>query len=401
MAVAELADLSEAMDIAVKVDFDACTPRDRRHAVSAIARLESQLMALRATVAEAYERHNDWAGYGHPSAAAGVRETARVPMHSARSAIALGRASRRMPVTHAALADGSLTPAHALRLRPTSKRASFAGEGETLLVEQAQTLRWAEWLEVVEYWEQLADDAEHEPDGGDPRDERATLHVSQLLDGMGKVDGVLDPVGFAAVEEALHRIERELFEQDWRETRERLGGDATPDQMPRTPAQRRAAALVEMAYRATTAPKDGKRPLPLVVIHTDPDTFNTELARVLDVEPPALLGTARKSELDSGTVVPPTVMMRAALHGTVRRLVYSSPSHVLDYGREVRLFQGQLRQAIIHAARRCAVPGCDVRASRCEIDHVEPERAGGPTAAHNGQPLCRSDHRHKSRHEPG
>ena len=142
-----------------------------------------------------------------------------------------------------------------------------------------------------------------------------------------------------------------------------------------------------------TAPKDAKRPLPLVVIHTDLDTFNRELARVLHVEAPAPLGTERVCELDSGSSIAPNEMIRLALHGTVRRLVCDSPSHVLDYGHDVRLFTGKLRQAIIHAARTCAAPGCEVRASRCEIDHVLPAAVGGRTESGNGRPLCTSDHR--------
>ena len=89
MAVAELTDLNEAMDVAVKVDFAACTPRERREAVASIARLESQLLALRAEIVGAFERENDWAGYGYTSPAAGVREIAKVPMKQARQSVSL------------------------------------------------------------------------------------------------------------------------------------------------------------------------------------------------------------------------------------------------------------------------------------------------------------------------
>ena len=68
----------------------------------------------------------------------------------------------------------------------------------------------------------------------------------------------------------------------------------------------------------------------------------------------------------------------------------------------MRLFTGMLRQAIIHAARTCAADGCEERASRCEIDHIQPvAAAGGETKASNGRPLCRTDHRHRTRTDPG
>ena len=400
MALAEVTDVSEAMEILAKVDFHACEPRDRRHSLAALAKLESQLMAVKAELVSAYDAEKDWSSVGHRSPAVGVSKTAKVPMPVARRAVALGRSKRAMPLTFESLASGRLSTAHANRLRQTAKRREFTeAGGEDFLLRQASVLPWKDWLTVVGTWEQAVDD-HNEPDPtGDPREAQASFNASPLMDGMGRLDGVLGPVGFEAVEEALHRIENDLFNDDWAEAVARVGKDATADDLARTPAERRAAALVEMAHRAMTAPADGKRPLPLIVIHTDPDTFNREFARVVGIEAPEPLGTARRCELDSGVAIRPSEMIRQALHGTVRRLVYTSKSHVLDYGTEVRLYRGALRQAIIHAARTCAEDDCDVRASRCEIDHRVPAVAGGPTNAANGQPLCPGGHRHKSRNQ--
>lgn len=401
MALAETIDVSEAIEILAKVDFGAVEPGERRRCLALVAQIEAQWTAAKAALIGEYDTKKDWAAVGHRSPAVGVGRTAKMPIPAARQAVSLGRALRRMPETQAALATGSITTMHAMRLRPTSKRPQFAAGGEAFLVEQASVLSWKDWLTAVNTWESYADD-ENAPDAdGDPRDQHAYFNASALMDGMGRLDGVLGPVGFEAFEEALHRIENELFNDDWAEAVQRAGAAATPDDLSRTPAQRRAAALVEMAHRAMTAPANGKRSLPLVVIHTDPDTFNRELARVLGVEPPTPLGTARLCELDSGTAIRPSEMIRLALHGTVRRLVYTSKSHVLDYGTGVRLYRGALRQAIIHASRTCDEPECDVRASRCEIDHRQPAAVGGPTSAANGHPLCRPGHRHKSRTEPG
>lgn len=401
MALAETTDVSEAMEILAKVDFGAVEPGERRRCLAMIGTIDAQWAAAKASLLGEYDTKKDWAAVGHRSPAVGLCKTAKVPMPAARQAVALGRALRKMPETQAALASGSITTAHAMRLRPTSRRPQFASGGERLLVEQAALLSWRDWLTAVDTWESYADD-ENNPDAdGDPREAKAFFNASPVLDGMGRLDGLLGPVGFEAFEEALHRIENDLFNDDWAEAVERVGKDATPDDLARTPAQRRAAAVVEMAHRAMTAPADGKRPLPLIVIHSDPDTFNHELARVVGIEAPAPLGTARMCELDSGVAIRPSEMIRQALHGTVRRLVYTSKSHVLDYGTEVRLFRGALRQAIIHAARTCREPDCDIRASRCEIDHRIPAAAGGPTSAANGQPLCPGGHRHKSRTDPG
>ncbi len=390
-------DLERALDAALQVDLGSATPRDRRRAVARLGRLDAKVTALQAKVVGEFDAKKDWAGFGYPSASAGVREMAGVPAQTARRLVGLGRDLRRMPETEAALAAGTITTSHAQRLRSTATRAEFADGGEAFLLEQAGELRWRPWLKVVATFEDVVDEANQPDPACEPIDvdepaDHGTFHASATMDGLGELRGALDPVGFEAFEEALHRIERELFQQDWKRLVEEHGLAATVSIMP-PPSQRRARALVEMAYRAMTAPADGKRPLPLVVIHTDVDTFNRELAGLLHVDAPAPLGTERLCELDSGTVIAPDQMIRWALHGTVRRLVYDSPSHVLDYGRDARLFTGKLREAIVHAARTCAAEGCEVRASRCEIDHVAPWVPDGRTEAANGRPLCTADHR--------
>src|SRR5262249_57979031 len=90
------------------------------------------------------------------------------------------------------------------------------------------------------------------------------LHISETLDGSFVVDGRLDPIGGTEVATALRRIERELFEVDWNQAKELHGDDVTVEHLARTPAQRRADALVEMARRAMAMPAGGPVPRPLL-----------------------------------------------------------------------------------------------------------------------------------------
>jgi hypothetical protein len=59
----------------------------------------------------------------------------------------------------------------------------------------------------------------------------------------------LYPVSGQIVHTTLSMIERELFEADWADAKQRLGRDLLITDLSRTPAQRRADALVEMATR--------------------------------------------------------------------------------------------------------------------------------------------------------
>ena len=65
---------------------------------------------------------------------------------------------------------------------------------------------------------------------------------------------MLDPIGGAMFHTALRRIERELYRADKR------------DGVTRTTAERLAAALVEMAKRATACPADAQKPGPLLMV---------------------------------------------------------------------------------------------------------------------------------------
>src|SRR5690606_26806595 len=68
------------------------------------------------------------------------------------------------------------------------------------------------------------------------------------------------------VSTTLQAIEQELFEADWAAAKARLGREPLVMELDRTPAQRRADALVEMATRARTAPPGGRRPAPLFTV---------------------------------------------------------------------------------------------------------------------------------------
>jgi hypothetical protein len=364
--------------------------------VDRFRRLKAQLAAVEADLIGVYDAAFDWAVGEHRSAATAMRHHGRMHGGEAAGLVALARALRTMPGTTAALADGAITVNHARRLAKAAARPEFAGDGEAFLVGKAGCLSFKDFARAVTHWENVVDEArrgDDDPEPPDPRETKRRLHVSKTLDDMGRLDGWLDPIGHATFHEALRRIEAEFFDADWQQAKKKFGDAVTIDRLWRTPAQRRADALVEMAIRASTSPADGRRPLPLVIIHTDVDTFEHALARVLGAEPPERLGTERLCELDDGTVISPTQMIEQALLGHVRRLVYEAPGVILDYGRTRRLFTGALRQAICARDRQCAHDGCEIPARHCEIDHIQPWDNGGVTSHRNGKARCSFHHR--------
>ncbi len=110
-----------------------------------------------------------------------------------------------------------------------------------MLVGFARSLSFADFNRAVSHWERVVDENRNDGDDPpDPREEKRALYLSTTLDGRGRLDGWLDPIGYSDFAEALRRIEREFFEADWALAREEHGDAVTADMLWRTPAAPRA-----------------------------------------------------------------------------------------------------------------------------------------------------------------
>lgn len=152
--------------------------------------------------------------------------------------------------------------------------------------------------------------------------------------------------------------------------------------MARTPAQRRADALVEMARRATAVPDGARAPSPLFTVLVDYPTL-----------------AGRTCELASGTVVSPGSLVPWLAEADFERVVFDPAGRVIDVGAKRRLFAGATRRAIQVRQRRCFHAFCDEPAVECEIDHVQPWSCDGDTVQDNGRPACRFHNRWRN-HSP-
>ena len=104
------------------------------------------------------------------------------------------------------------------------------------------------------------------PRGADEADEarRATrnVYLESSYAGLWLGQMTLDPISGAIVAGELDRLERQLFDADCAEAKERLGRRPRLDELARTSAQRRADALVEMATPAARRTARGHPPRP-------------------------------------------------------------------------------------------------------------------------------------------
>jgi hypothetical protein len=171
-----------------------------------------------------------------------------------------------------------------------------------------------------------------------------------------------------------------LFDVDWAAAREQLGEGVTVADLARTPAQRRADALVEMARRAGAVPAGARLPEPLFSVVVGYETL-----------------AGRICELAHGTVVSPGSLLPWLTEAWVERVVFDGPDRVMNVGVRRRLFSGATRRAVEVRDRQCFEELCDVPAEQCEIDHIQPWAEGGLTVEGNGRPACAYHNRRRHR----
>jgi hypothetical protein len=351
--------------------------------IKALQRELSRFEALVTMAVAAFDTSGDWATDGARSAAAWVATACHLPRAQAGRQVRRGRTMRHLPLCAEAWADGDITAAHfdtVAAVRRPSTEDTLARD-EELLVRQAKRLRFEHFTRAVSYWDQLAD-----PDGteeaAEERRARRDVYLAASISGMYLGKMTLDPISGAIVSSELERIEKELFEADWARAREELGHEPTVGELWRTPSQRRADALVEMATRSGTAPADGRRPAPLFSVLVGWETLG---GRIL--------------ELAQGAAVTPGSVVPWLEHSYLERAVFE-PGGRIEVSALARFFSGSTRRAIELRDRECQHPFCDVRSDRCQADHITTWVDGGLTTQENGRLLCGYHNRLRNQRPP-
>ncbi|MGH9085208.1 MAG: DUF222 domain-containing protein [Acidimicrobiales bacterium] len=367
-------------------DLDGLADGELTETVLGLQRLRGALGVAEARVLARWDARKVWRDDGARTAAAWLAAKQHLPVQTARQRLRHARAMRTLPEVERAWRVGEIDRTHLITLlgaRTPRTRDAFETDHKVLL-DAARTMGFADFKRRCDVWESLVDPDGAEQGADADRDARE-VHLSQSFGGMWFGRMTLDPISGEIVQRTLSPIERELFDADWAEAKERLGRDPMVFELRRTPAQRRADALVEMATRARTAPADGRRPAPLFSVLVGYETLAG----------PTL-------ELFNRTVLTPGTAARWLTEADVERIVFDTPSRVIDVGAQRRFFRGALRRAIEIRDRTCFHPLCDEVPDRLEIDHIHEAARGGATTQVNGRGGCGFHNRLRNRHpDPG
>jgi hypothetical protein len=109
-------------------------------------------------------------------------------------------------------------------------------------------------------------------------------------------------------------------------------------------------------------------------------------------------GTPFTARLADGTPLPTERARQILLNAGFSTLVLGTDGHPLYLGRRVRCATPAQRRVLLTRYATCAVHGCEIPATGCQVDHVFGWDNGQPTDLDHLVPCCAFHNRYKARH---
>ena len=355
---AELVDqLHGLVDVLSSLDSGACTPGELQQLLVRLENERARLAVATASVACEWEQRGAWQADGSLRPQLALAREARRDHEVVRRELRRARMLSQMPHTRQAVLAGRLSLDHVdlLVRHATATRFELFRLCEAWLVEQCASCQlFDDARRAVQYWAAWADD---QLGLSRERPAPSTLYASRSqVTGEWWLDGHLGAIDGDIVVRELRRLERQILLED------RKRGEC------RTPAQRRAAALVCMATRSVNATGVTARPLFEVIV-------GDETARHL-------------CQLASGAVLHPDDLADHVDTAVMETFLFDGQNTVLAVSKQ-RTFRGALRRAVQVRDRRCQHSSvCPAPAIESDVDHRTPAARGGPTSQFNGAVEC-------------
>jgi hypothetical protein len=302
---------------------------------------------------------------GNITAASWIARTCGMSITSAADRICVGSQLESLPKVAAALGSGEISFQSASAL--CHLRDQLGDKAE--LFDEDEMLEYGREYSVFEL-RKLCDVARHtaDPDGffNDAEENfiRRRLHISQMSDGLFRVDAVLDPVAGAALKTAVDVLAQPRGSED-----------------ERTAKQRRADAVGELAMHAMdqgTLPRRHS-----VKPHINLTMTLEGLKGELGVPP---------ADLDLSLPISIRTAERIACDCTMSRVLLAD-SMVIDVGRATRTVSAPTMRALRVRDKGCRFPGCDRQVNWSNPHHIKFWARGGSGNLPNLVLLCYFHHR--------
>jgi uncharacterized protein DUF222/HNH endonuclease len=304
-----------------------------------------------AKLAAQFAETDYWDEDGSVSPIDWIRINCHMTQNTAAGAVAVGEKIPELVHSVAAMVYGDVGFAH---LPVMARTAEALGDRfhELLLLEQARECSPGKFFHVCRHYRHSMDARgyleEQENLAGLRR-----LHLSTAEDGCLLIHGELDPVGGAAVRNALEPLARKSGRHD-----------------DRSPEMRMADALVELASGSQTV----------------------QLQVTSSVETLLGLVGAPGAEMQFSLPISSKTVERFACDCSISRILLQD-SLVIDVGRSKRTAGAPVRRALDARDGHCRWPGCERPAKWSAAHHVVHWIHGGATDLDNLVLLCHRHHR--------
>ncbi|HYU62750.1 MAG TPA: DUF222 domain-containing protein, partial [Verrucomicrobiae bacterium] len=248
------------------------------------------LEAIFATGVRRFDKSGEYKADGALSLTAWLRWKCKLSGGAAMERVEIARQLAKLPETAAAFANGDVGFQHVAVLARTAEHVGAAAvrKEEGILLQAAQTMDPGQFTTVAKNFEHRVDAAGALAEANRAY-ERRYFHIGEPVDGVVRLDGVLDAEGGATLRTALQAFMKPVKDDD------------------RSYGQRNADALVELGRQGSGSKRDGAGPRPQLIIRASLDT---------------LAGTrgAPAGELEGGGTVPAETVQRYACDSAISRI---------------------------------------------------------------------------------
>jgi len=312
-----------------------------------------------------FEKSGAWAADGSLSIVPWLRTHGKLSGGAAMERVTIARQLGQLPETEKAFQRGELGYQHVAIMTRTAEHVGTAAvqKAESTLLEAAQTHDPGQFVSIAKEFEHRSD-AEAALRETNKAFSRRYLRLSEPKDGLVRLDGLFDAEGGATLKTALNAVMPQPNKGD-----------------DRTPEQRRADGMIDLAKKALSGGKlgitGGQRP---------------HLVITASVEALAAMPGAAPARMEGVGPIPLETAQRPGCDATVSWLVgkaelESETSHAH------RQIPPSTRRALVARDRDCVFRGCHRPASWCDGHHLQWWSRGGETKLDNLALVCGRHHR--------
>ena len=357
-------------EVTSRIEIDVVAGKDAADLVGIADEIRRAGDSLRTVAVGQVERTNAWKGEGAKSISEWLSIETDCPQYEAQAVVLLANQLQHLPVTQAALRNGTLSNAQAVEV---ARGAIVAPNTETQLLNLAKHVTVRDLRDATARVIAGATDEEAR---------HKQIHNSRFLkswrdpDGAFILKGRMTVANGAIVMAALKPLQEEIFKAA------RTSGNHE------RPEAYAADALMALCEKATTKQSSESgtktsRPNAVINIRVDIDalkrgrTEHGEICEIAGVGPiPVATATEYLGEAFLKLLVVDGIDIKTVAH----------------MGRHIPT---PLRTAVEERDRVCQVPTCDVTLG-LEIDHIKPFSEGGPASLENLVRLCKRHHLQKT-----